>query len=74
VPSSAETAYLSALGRRLRDLRRARGYSQEQLALKAGIDRTYVSSVERGKRNVAALNLRKMAKALAVSPKDLLDF
>jgi len=74
VASSAEAAYLVALGRRLRQLRQARGFSQEALALKAGIDRTYVSSVERGRRNVSALNLRRLAKALAASPKDLLDF
>ena len=73
-PSSADSRFLAALGQRLREIRQSHGYSQEALALKAGIDRTYVSSVERGKRNVSALNLRRLAKALAIQPRELLDF
>ena len=53
-------------GQRLRQLRRARGWSQEELAFRAGLHRTYVSSTERGQRNVALVNLEKLSKALEV--------
>lgn len=42
------------------------------LANKAGLDRTYVGEVERGERNIALKNIEKLAKALGVSPEDLL--
>ena len=74
MPVSTDKAFLAALGQRIREIRQSRGYSQEALALKADIDRTYVSSVERGKRNVSALNVRRLAKALGVQPRDLWDF
>jgi transcriptional regulator with XRE-family HTH domain len=52
-------------------MRVARGYSQEELAEKAGLHRNYVGSLERGERNVALENIVKLAKALAVSSRDL---
>ena len=58
-------------GRRIRELRRARGLSQEELAFRAGLHRTYVSSAERGERNVALVNLERLAKALNVHIRDL---
>jgi transcriptional regulator with XRE-family HTH domain len=58
-------------GPTLRMLRDERGYSQEELAERAGLHRNYVGGVERGERNVALENIVKLAKALAVSPKDL---
>ncbi len=54
------------LGWNLRQLRVARGLSQERLALAAGIDRAYVGRVERGSENVTVSTLEAMAKALAV--------
>jgi len=54
-----EQSYLSKLGARIRKLRKAKQLSQEALAFEAGLDRTYVSSVERGERNIAVLNLAK---------------
>ncbi len=62
---------LVELGRRIRALREARGFTQEQLAEEAGLDRAYYGGVERGERNVAALNLIRIAKALDVEVGDL---
>lgn len=61
-------------GQRLRSLRKERNLSQEDLALEAGLDRTYVSGIEIGKRNVALLNICKLAKALDLSPCALFEF
>ena len=58
-------------GRRLRELRLARGVSQEALAAKAGLHRTYVSSAERGERNVSLVNIERFARALDVDLCDL---
>tara|TARA_R110002049_G_scaffold83933_7_gene213607 strand:+ start:1625 stop:1867 length:243 start_codon:yes stop_codon:yes gene_type:complete len=62
----------SHFGARLRTLRLSRGLTQEALAAKAGIDRTYISSCERGKRNITLEVLYRLSEALRVSPKDLL--
>jgi len=61
----------ASFGRRLRVLRLERGMSQEELAFRSGLHRTYVSSTERGARNVSLLNIEKLAKALKVSISDL---
>lgn len=61
-------------GRRVRSLRKARGYSQEAFALYAGVDRSYLGAVERGERNIALINICKIADALAISPSELMDF
>lgn len=53
-------------GERLRDFRRRAGLSQEEFAEKCDLDRTYVSGIERGKRNVALRNIEAIAKALSV--------
>jgi transcriptional regulator with XRE-family HTH domain len=59
-------------GRRLRELRTAKGLSQEALAEAASLHRTYVSSVERGERNIALMNIVRLAAALHVDAGDLL--
>ncbi len=52
------------VGNRIRELRTAAGLSQEKLALAAGLDRTYIASVEKGKRNISIVNLEKIVTAL----------
>lgn len=61
-------------GQRLRAIRRSQNLSQEDLAFEAGLDRTYIGSMENGKRNVSLINICRVAKALKVSPSYLLDF
>lgn len=53
-------------GDRLREWRQGRGLLQEELALRSGLHRTYVSSAERGQRNVGLRNVEKLARALRV--------
>ncbi len=55
---------LVELGRNFRRARESKGLSQEQLASLVVIDRTYIGGIERGERNVAALNLARIAIAL----------
>lgn len=52
------------VGSRIRELRNEAGLSQEKLALAAELDRTYIASVENGKRNISIVNLEKIIKAL----------
>ncbi|MBY0458655.1 MAG: helix-turn-helix domain-containing protein [Gemmataceae bacterium] len=59
-------------GRRLREVREGAGLSQEKLAELATLHRTYVSSVERGKRNISLENIERLAVALGVSLRDLM--
>ncbi len=64
---------LRVFGQRVRTIRRQRGLTQEELAAEAGFDRTYISLVERGLRNVSLLNMRRLAQALGVTPASLLE-
>lgn len=60
-------------GRRVRLLRQEQGISQEELAHRAGLDRTYISSCEAGRRNVTLKTIMRIAAALEVSPVVLID-
>lgn len=64
---------LQRLGQNVRRLREARGWSQERYAFEADIHRTYVSEIERAKRNPTATMIEKLAKPLGVAPGRLLD-
>lgn len=57
----------SEFGQRIRELRARSGMSQEILSFRSGLDRSYLSSVERGERNVSIVNIEKIAAALQVS-------
>jgi transcriptional regulator with XRE-family HTH domain len=59
-------------GRKVAQLRKARGWSQEQLAFESGLARSYLGGVERGQRNIALLNICRLAEALNISPQELL--
>lgn len=61
------------LGRNVRKLREARGWSQEDYADRAGIHRTYVSDIERGRRNPTITVVEKLAGPLEIEPGVLLD-
>ncbi|MGD7003722.1 helix-turn-helix domain-containing protein [Corynebacterium halotolerans] len=63
---------LRVFGDRLRAARKAAGLSQEALAHQAGLHRTYVSSVERGERNIALLNILTLATILDIDAGTLL--
>jgi len=54
-------------GQRIKTLRKARNLSQEELAELCGLDRTYISGIERGVRNVSLRNIEVLAQALEVS-------
>jgi len=69
--TTEEQDILSDFGNRLRKLRIEKGFSQENFADLTQLDRTYVSGLERGKRNPSYLILLKIAKSLNISVKDL---
>ncbi len=62
------------LGQKIKELRLKAGISQEKLATKAKLHRTYMSDIERGERNVSVENIKKIADALNVDPNELLKF
>jgi transcriptional regulator with XRE-family HTH domain len=68
----ARTGLNEVLGRNLRDHRVAKGWSQEELADRCDLHRTYIGSVERGERNVTLGTLERIARALGIDPLDLL--
>ena len=63
---------LLKLGKNLRKARESRGWSQEEMAARCGVHRTYVGSVERGEYNVTVLTLKKMTRTLGISIVDSL--
>lgn len=65
---------LELFGKRLVELRKARGWSQEKLALESGLARSYVGGIERGQRNIALYNICVLAETLNVAPSDMLAF
>lgn len=70
----ARTSAQQKLGKKVKQLRLEADLSQERLGEITGLDRTYISGIERGIRNPAIRNLEKLAKALKVKVSDLIDF
>lgn len=69
--SEEQKRLLKQLGLNIRKLREIKALSQEKLAEKCNLHRTYISDVERGKRNISVINILKIANALNVKPKEL---
>ncbi|OGL22349.1 transcriptional regulator [Candidatus Saccharibacteria bacterium RIFCSPHIGHO2_01_FULL_45_15] len=69
----AITRVRRSFGKRVRELRKQKGFSQEVLADKAGLHRTYIGSIERGEQDVSIDNISKIARALKVSIVSLFD-
>lgn len=65
--------YLVKFGQRIRELRQKTVLSQEKFALMIGMDRTYFSSVESGKRNISLLNIKKIADGLEITVDKLFE-
>jgi transcriptional regulator with XRE-family HTH domain len=63
----AEVELAKRFGKLVRRLRQERGYSQEEFSFRVGVDRTYIVSIEQGKRNVTIGTADKLAKALGTT-------
>ncbi len=68
-----EEEVLAEFGKTVQKARNDKGWSQEKLAEYSALDRTYVSSVERGQRNISLINIYKLAIALEMNPGSLLQ-
>jgi transcriptional regulator with XRE-family HTH domain len=71
--SIADRNFLRELGKRIRQHRQQRGWTQQQFAEKCGLQRTFVGSTERGERNLSVLNLQRFARVLRVPVAALLE-
>jgi transcriptional regulator with XRE-family HTH domain len=65
---------LESFGQHLIELRKAKGWSQERLALESGLARSYIGGIERGQRNLALINICVLADTLGVTPSEMLNF
>lgn len=63
---------LNQFGNKVKKIRQAKGWPQEELARRAGLHRTYIGSIERSERNVSLINVERIAKALNKSVANLL--
>jgi len=63
-----------SVGRRIRDLRKTKGWTQEELAERASLHYSYIGGVERGDRNISLTTLERIASALEVAPLELFRF
>ena len=68
-----EMAIITTVAENIRRARKAAGLSQEELALEADVDRTYISQVERGKRNITVVVLARLAGAMRTTASDLVS-
>lgn len=70
-PSHGGHPVLVAFGASVREARKERGISQEELAWRSGVDRSYMSSIERGEQNVGLMSMHRVAEALGVTLSEL---
>lgn len=70
--SKDDLLFFQALGDRVRELRHARKWTQEQLGEHCELHRTFIGSVERGERNLSLITLRRIALALRTTPEELI--
>jgi len=68
-----EIGIVSTVAENVRRARKAAGLSQEELAIEADVDRTYISQVERGKRNITVVVLARLARAMRTTVADLVS-
>jgi transcriptional regulator with XRE-family HTH domain len=71
---TADKNFLFFLGKKIRKERLTRGLSQERLGELAELHRTYIGMIERAEKNITIINLRKIAEALGLETKALVDF
>jgi transcriptional regulator with XRE-family HTH domain len=64
---------LIQFGNKVREIRNKNGLSQEELAHRANLHRTYIGMIERAEKNITLLNIEKIAKALECKIKDLIN-
>lgn len=67
------TDILKIFGGNVRKIRREKGLSQEELAFKANLHRTYIGMIERAEKNITLINIEKIANALEVNIKELIN-
>lgn len=70
---AAKKEILVRFGMKVREIRKMRGLSQEELSFKANLHRTYIGMIERAEKNITLVNISKIADALEVSISDLFD-
>lgn len=67
-----EISILERFGKRIREIRLSKNFSQEELADRAGLHRTYIGMIERAEKNITLRNIEKIANALNIEIKELL--
>lgn len=72
--ANLDKQYLIFMGKKIREYRDKMGVSQEQLGKIAKLHRTYIGMIERGEKNMTVSNMRRVAHALKVKVRDLIDF
>jgi len=70
----SEEKILQCFGLHIKKIRTELGISQEKLASRCELDRTYISGIERGKRNISLLNIVKLSSSLNISSSELMNF
>jgi transcriptional regulator with XRE-family HTH domain len=73
MPMATKAKILTIFGNRVRKERLKLGISQEELAARAGLHRTYIGMIERGEKNITIINIEKIAKALDITISELTD-